>query len=244
MYSKLLPSKYNMVIGTFAFLFHLGFGEAQFKNENEKAKEMLAFTTALDRPRLWFCWCKTSSSPKSFFITHELMFLMRNLCPVFYSHLFTSSLLRGQFLIRLFIVCVQTDCYIFNEGKAELGECIKCLGHCLKMLKRETGLSEKSVGKTEELLLGHEAFVMEVSCQAAAHSQQDGCSSGDVRPCLQMVFCCHSGVCVGCCWQLVGRWYKCCWMPYNAQDRPPPHNKLPSPECQQCCCWEARDEGP
>lgn len=31
---------------------HLSFEEAQFKNENEEAKKMLAFSTALDRSLL------------------------------------------------------------------------------------------------------------------------------------------------------------------------------------------------
>lgn len=83
---------------------------------------MPAFTTVIGRSRLWCYLCETSSSPMSFTV-HELMFLT-SLRQAFYSRLLTSSLVRGQFLIRVYIVPVQTGCYICNEGKEERGECI------------------------------------------------------------------------------------------------------------------------
>lgn len=128
MYILYIPSSCHLnIIGISGHLFaclQLGFGEAQFKNENEEAKEMLAFTTITGRSRFWFYsnGLEISSSPMSVTV-HELMFLM-SLCQEFYSRLLTSSLVRGQFLTRVYTVPVQTGCYICNEGKEELGEYI------------------------------------------------------------------------------------------------------------------------
>lgn len=65
----ILSSSHLNIIGTLEHVpacLHLGFGEAYFRNENEKAKEILAFPRALDRSLLRFYWCGTCSSPESF----------------------------------------------------------------------------------------------------------------------------------------------------------------------------------
>lgn len=67
-----IPSSCHLnIIGISEHLFacwHLGFGDAQFKNENEEATEMLAFTAVTGRSRFW-CYSgglETSFGPMSF----------------------------------------------------------------------------------------------------------------------------------------------------------------------------------
>lgn len=206
MYILYIPSSCHLnIIGISEHLFaclHLGFGEAQFKNENEEAKEMLAFTTITGRSRFWFYanGLEMSSSPMSVTV-HELMFLM-SLCQEFYNRLLTSSLVRGQFLTRVYTVPVQTGCYICNEGKEELGECISLFKNTQE---RDGTVWKKNVEKLRSLQLDNKAFAMKEL--EGSGSQPAGILFRGHVAMSAMVSDCHSGVCVGgYCWHLVGRW--------------------------------------
>lgn len=112
----ILSSSHLNIIGTLEHVpacLHLGFGEAYFRNENEKAKVIPAFQRALDRSLLRFYWCETCSSPESF--TAQALFLMKDFCHIVYSQAFTSSLVIGQLSnLRMCINHVYKLIYIFN----------------------------------------------------------------------------------------------------------------------------------
>lgn len=158
---------------------HLGFGEAQFKNENEEASEMPASITVIGRSRLWCYLWETSSYPMSFTV-HELIFL-RSLCQAFYCRLLTFSLVWGQFLTCFYIVPIQTGCYICNEGKKELGEWISLFKNTQV---RDRTIWKKNVEKLRSLQLDNKAFAMKGRSKAAVLSQQGFCS-GVIWQCLR-----------------------------------------------------------
>lgn len=84
-----------------------------------------------------------------------------------------------------------TGCYICNEGKEELGECISWF----KILKREIELSEKNVEKWRSLQFDNKTFTMEGTRGQQLSASKDFVlgTSGNVA----MVSDCHSGVCMG-----------------------------------------------